>query len=125
MRELFPNAPTLAEVVRGFAYELVLPEGPDGPGGAELDGIEDAIRRFLGAESFQVSRQTDGKTAAKEIRPFVAALSLDRSSRRIRLAAHAGPKGTVRPAEILSGVLGLSGAALRSIRIVKTALLDR
>jgi radical SAM family uncharacterized protein/radical SAM-linked protein len=123
MKELFPNALTLAEVVQGFEYELVLPEGPDESNGVELNRIGEAIRGFLAAESFQVSREKDGKTVAKEIRPFVASLSLDRPSLRIRLAAHAGPKGTVRPAEILSDVLGLSGTALRSVRIIKKALI--
>jgi len=36
------------------------------------------------------------------------------------LSARFGPEGTVRPAEMLTGVLGLSPEALHRMRIVKT-----
>jgi radical SAM family uncharacterized protein/radical SAM-linked protein len=118
VRELPPRAFSLAELVVGFAYALLLPN--DTPAG-ELDRVEAAIHSFLAAERFGVAREVNGKPAVKEVRPFVADLSLDRSGRRLLLSAHLGPAGTVRPAEILSGVLGLTGDAVHQVRIVKTA----
>ncbi|MHB8909523.1 MAG: TIGR03960 family B12-binding radical SAM protein [Syntrophales bacterium] len=117
MRELPPRAFSLAELVIGFDYDLILPEEL---AAEELDRIDAAIGAFQGAESFTVTREVKGKPMLKEIRPFVLTLSLDRTSRRIALAARVGPEGTVRPAELITGVLGLSEETLYRIRIVKT-----
>jgi radical SAM family uncharacterized protein/radical SAM-linked protein len=118
VRELPPHAFSLAELVVGFDYDLLLPEGfAEGA----LDALESSLRTFLAAEHFSITRQTDGKTIDKEIRPLVAKMALDRPARRILLAAHFGPQGTVRPAEILTAVLGLSTETLHKTRIVKTA----
>ena len=118
VRELPPRAFTLAELVVGFTYDLLLPD--DTPA-TEFDRFEAAISAFQAADRFVVVREAKGKTTAKEIRPFVADLSLDRGGRRIRLSAHMSPAGTVRPAEILSSVLGLAAEALHRVRIVKSA----
>ncbi|MDA8126683.1 MAG: TIGR03960 family B12-binding radical SAM protein [Deltaproteobacteria bacterium] len=120
VQELPPRAFSLAELVVGFTYDLVLPE--ETPAG-ELDRIEAALGAFLAADHFNVVREANGKPAVKEIRPFVADATLDRAGLRIRLSAHMSPRGTVRPTEILSGVLGLTSEALQEVRILKTAAL--
>jgi hypothetical protein len=53
----------------------------------------------------------------------VTDLSLDRSARRVRLATHFGPEGTVRPSGLLTALFGLSPEAAHGVRIVKTATL--
>jgi radical SAM family uncharacterized protein/radical SAM-linked protein len=118
MRELPPHDFSLAELVKGFVYDIMLPEGTRE---ADLDRFEADILRFLDLESFPVHREANGKTAIKEIRPLVADLALDRSSRRIILSAHCGPEGTVRPTELLTALFGLSPEATHGVRIVKTA----
>jgi hypothetical protein len=120
MCELPPHGFTLAQLVVGFAYELFL---PDDEGKEALDRFETKIRAFLQAEHFGVPRETKGKSIIKEIRSFVTELALDREGRRILLTARFGPAGTVRPAEVLTGVLGLSREALHKIRIVKSGTL--
>jgi len=117
MHELPTHAFSLAEMITGFEYDLILPDDFDR---AELERIEDAIRAFREAESFGVTRESKGKPVIKDIRPFVAALTLDHTSHRIRLSARFGPAGTVRPAELLSSALGITPDALHRIRIVKT-----
>jgi radical SAM-linked protein len=117
MRELPPRAFSLAELVTGFDYDLILPEEL---AEEELDRIDRGIRAFQDAESFAVAREVKGKPMLKEIRPFVLTLGLDRGSRRIGLTARIGPEGTIRPAELITGVLGLSDGILHRIRIVKT-----
>ena len=118
--ELPPRAFSLAELVIGFAYELILP--PEETEEA-MQGFETAISAFLQAERFDVIRESGGRSAVKEIRRFVTDLSLDRPGRRILLFARFGPEGTIRPMEILTGVLGLSTEAARGVRIVKCATL--
>jgi radical SAM-linked protein len=118
--ELPPRTFSLAELVVGFAYELILPGNEDDE---ELDRFEAKIRTFLQAETFGVTRETNGKSVIKEIRPFVTGLTLDRAGRRIHLSARFGPEGTVRPAEVLTGVLGISSKAVHKIRIMKSGTL--
>jgi radical SAM family uncharacterized protein/radical SAM-linked protein len=117
MCELSPRAFSLAELVVGFAYDLILPNDSDAE---EMDRFEAKIHSFLHTGNFSVTRETKGKSVIKEIRPFVTDLALDRLGRRMLLSARFGPKGTVRPAEVLTGVLGLSAEALHRMRIVKT-----
>jgi radical SAM-linked protein len=120
MRELLPHDFTLAELVRGFVYDIMLPAEI---GGEVLDGFEDDIRRFLNSSSFPIRREVSGKTMIKEIRSFVEGLALDRPSRRIILSSRFGPEGSVRPAELLTALFRLSPGADCGFRIVKTATL--
>jgi len=117
MVELPPRAFSLAELVVGFIYDLILPNDSVDE---EMDRFEARIRTFLEAGSFHVTRETDGKPVIKDIRPFVTGLALDRAGRRMLLSARFGPEGTVRPSEVLTGVIGLSPEALLRMRIVKT-----
>jgi len=104
MHELPPHAFSLAEMITGFEYDLILPDDFDR---AELEWIEDAIRAFREAESFGVTRES------KE----------NRSSRisALRRCPHPGPHlppdtafrpfrtGRNRPAaELLSSALGIT-----------------
>jgi radical SAM family uncharacterized protein/radical SAM-linked protein len=118
MRELPPHVFSLAELVKGFVYDILLPQGI---AEADLDRFEADILRFLNLKSFPVQREANGKTIIKEIRPLVANLALDRLSRRIILSAHCGPEGTVRPTELLTVLFGFSPEATHWVRIVKTA----
>jgi radical SAM-linked protein len=117
MVELPPRTFSLAELVVGFTYNLIL---PDDTTEATLDRFEAEILAFLQAESFCVRREAKGTPVMKEIRPFVTDLALDRAGRRILLSVRFGPEGTVRATEVLTGVLSLSPDALRRIGIVKT-----
>ncbi len=117
MRELPPRAFSLAELVTGFEYHLILPAELTGD---ELDRIEAGIDAFREAESYAVTREVKGQPVAKDVRPFVLTLGLDRASRRIDLIARTGPEGTIRPAELITGVLGLDQESLLRIGILKT-----
>ncbi len=117
MAELPPRAFSLAELVVGFTYDLIV---PDDSTDESMDGFAAKIRAFLEARSFHVNREADGKPVLKEIRPFVTDMGLDRAGRKILLSARFGPEGTVRPTEVLTGPLGLSPETLHRIRIVKT-----
>jgi radical SAM family uncharacterized protein/radical SAM-linked protein len=118
--ELAPQAHSLAALVTGFSYDLILPEETDD---AELTRIETAIGTFLETESFKIMREAGGKSTVKEIRPFVASLAMDHAGHRIHLSVPFGPNGTVRPAEILTHVLTLPAETLHRTSIIKTATL--
>ena len=120
MRELSPLGSALSADVRGFEYRISLAgiAGED-----SLTDIEEAIGRFLQAEAFSITRESKGKTITKDIRPFVTDLRLDREAREIVLSADFGPKGTVRPQDILTGVCGIGAEQARTARILKTGTL--
>ena len=120
MRELSPLGSALSAEVRGFRYRIAL----DGIADAEsLPAIERGIERFLQAEVFSITRESKGKTVTRDIRPFVTELRLDREAREIVLSADFGPKGTVRPQDILTGVCGIGAEQARTARILKTGTL--
>jgi radical SAM family uncharacterized protein/radical SAM-linked protein len=126
IRELFPDDHSLAKLTAGFQFAIVLPAGL---AKAELERIEAAISRFLAEEHFFVKRGDDTKTAfpaqrekIKDVRPFVAQLTLDLPGGVIRLAANSGPLGTIRPAELLTELFGFTPAESLRFRIVKTAV---
>ena len=52
----------------------------------------------------------------------MAEMTLDRAAGVIRLAAHAGAGGTIRPAELLTSLFGLTAGEAHQFRIVKTAV---
>jgi len=126
IRELLPNDYSLAKLTRGFNFEIVL---PDKIKEGELAKIETGIRHFLAEEHFLVKRGADAKDGGpapkekiKDIRLFVAEMTLDRTAGVIRLAAHAGAGGTIRPAELLTSLFGLTDEEAHQFRIVKTAV---
>ncbi|MBM4388938.1 MAG: DUF2344 domain-containing protein, partial [Deltaproteobacteria bacterium] len=117
VNELPPRAFSLAELVVGFSYDLILPEDERD---LQTDRIDDRIREFLAADRYPVTRQTDGNPVIKDIRPFVTGLALDRTGHRILLSVRFGPGGTVRPAEVLTAVAGIAPEHCHRIGVVKT-----
>lgn len=117
--ELPTRAFSLAELMQGFEYDLLL---PDQIGAATLETIAAGIGAFLAADHFDVNRPRDGKPAPRDIRPLVTDLVLEGAARRIRLSARCGAEGTIRPAEFLTAALGLSPETVRDVRIVKTGV---
>ncbi|MEW6335291.1 MAG: TIGR03960 family B12-binding radical SAM protein [Thermodesulfobacteriota bacterium] len=117
MNELPPRTFSLAELVVGFSYDLILPEDERA---LQTDQIEGRIREFLAADRCLATRQTDGKPVIKDIRPFVTGLALDRTGHQILLSVRFGPGGTVRPAEVLTAVAGIAPELCHRIGVLKT-----
>jgi radical SAM-linked protein len=117
--ELLPVDVSLAELVTGFSFDIIPPEKTTD---AENERLETAIRRFLAEDHFDVKRVSDKKEKIKDIRPFVAGITLDRPSGVIRLSANSGPQGTIRPSELLTSVLGFTADEALRFRIIKTAV---
>jgi radical SAM family uncharacterized protein/radical SAM-linked protein len=126
IRELFPGDYSLAKLTTGFQFAIFLPATITE---RELERIEEAISRFLAEEHFSVTRGDDTKSGPhsqkekiKDIRPFVAAITLDRPAGVIQLMANSGPLGTIRPAELLTAVFGFTAEESLRFRIVKTSV---
>ncbi|MDI6776409.1 MAG: TIGR03960 family B12-binding radical SAM protein [Syntrophales bacterium] len=112
-----PRGRALSELVRGFAYQIFLPEKFTA---SDLSAMAEKIEHFLQTETFTVVRETKGRSVIKNIRQFVDILILNRENYRLLMEVHLGEEGTVRPLDILRHVLGLNVDTARIIRILKT-----
>jgi radical SAM family uncharacterized protein/radical SAM-linked protein len=120
IREVSPVDGELLKNIRGFEYEIRL---PDGLAVDRLYDLEKRIGEFLGKAECVVSRQRKDKTRPKNIRPCVRSLVLDRQGRKIYLFLLQAEGGTARPLEILTHVLGLDEAEARRSRVIKRGTL--
>ena len=107
----------LSKLVRGFAYQIFLPEKFTAP---DLSVMAEKIACFLQTETFRVVRETKGRSVIKDIRHLVDTLILERENHRLLMEVRFGEEGTVRPLDILTHVLGIDADTARIIRIMKT-----
>jgi hypothetical protein len=105
---------SLAKIVRGFRYRVALPSGDC------TEGLEGRIAGFLALSSFIVEREGKDKTTRNDVRPYVEGIFLDRKTGVLEMTLRNADGRTVRPAEILTHVLGLEEGLVRSLCIVKT-----
>ncbi len=115
--KLPPEGPSRFGRITGFDFEIVLPGDVTDAG---LSRLHDRITELLGATRFEVVREGGGKTSVRDVRPLVKHLALNRAEKRIDMTVRFSPSGTVRPADILSQVLGVVPADLPRYRIRKT-----
>jgi len=114
-----PQGKALAELVRGrgLAYQIFIPEKFTT---SDLSTMAEKIERFLQTETFNIIRETKGRSVIKDIRQFVDTLILDRENYRLLMDVRFGEKGTVRPLDILTHVLDIDAGTARMMRIMKT-----
>lgn len=120
IRELDFGEKDLAQTLRGFSYELHLPNDIDSE---QLDALEDNIQKFLAATAFIVERKSKGKNISKDIRPFVEKMTLDLAGKKVSLTIRHSQQGSARPLDIIGHVLGFNEEENKQIRIVKTMTL--
>ncbi|PKN69308.1 MAG: B12-binding domain-containing radical SAM protein [Deltaproteobacteria bacterium HGW-Deltaproteobacteria-12] len=116
IRELVFGEKDLAQALRGFSYELYL---PDGTGSEHLAALEDHIQKFLAAPAFIIERKAKGKNITKDIRPFVEEILLNQAEKTVYLIVRYSQQGSARPQDIIGHVLGLSEEENKQIRVVK------
>jgi len=117
IQKIFPGTPSLSEIIRGFVYEIALPEQVVPR--AEWPQVQQKAVEFLNASSFQIVRDSKNKTVIRDIRPFVETLEFAPESGALRFCLLLGKEGSVKPAEILTEVLGLDKDIVTLMRIRK------
>jgi radical SAM-linked protein len=105
---------SLAKLVRGFRYRIVLPPGDC------TEGLRERISGFLAQSSFVVEREGKEKTTRKDVRPYVEGIALDRETGKLEMTLLFSEGRTVRPAEILTHALGLEPGTVLRAGMVKT-----
>ncbi|SEM56372.1 radical SAM-linked protein/radical SAM family uncharacterized protein [Syntrophus gentianae] len=120
MEKIFPGHPSLSDIIRGFVYEVTVPENLQSA--MEWPRMEERAAEFLRASSFSVVRETKDKTVLREIRSLVEELELSPESGKLRFHLLFRKEGSVKPSEILTEVLNLNKdfVPLMRIRKVKT-----
>jgi len=117
IRMLSPGEKTIAELLQGFEFELYLPTDIDSP---RLIAIEENIKIFLAASSFNIQKSSKGKTVTKDIRPFIQSMILDAAGKIVKFTVNYMPTGSARPADIIAHALKSNADESRQIRVVKT-----
>lgn len=117
VRGITSDTDSLSKVIKGFKYEVVLPEKIS----LEKVGLlDEKIKTFLKSDEFIILREKKRKPTRRNIRPIVNALFFDREDSRIKITVLFGKDGGVKPSEILAEVLGMSSDLAKMARIIKT-----
>ena len=117
MQMLSYSAKDLAQSLRGFIYELLLPANIDND---RMAVIKENMEKFLAAPLFNIQRLSKGKTITKDIRPFIENMSIDTAGKKVDLTVRHAQSGSARPVDIITNVLGYNADQLGQIRVVKT-----
>jgi radical SAM family uncharacterized protein/radical SAM-linked protein len=121
LKEIPSYGRPLSELVTGFEYRAALPESHTE---GEISAIREKITQFMSGQEYFIIREAKGKSSEKNIRPLVEKLSLEDHA-VIEMALRFGPEGSVRPADILTQVLGLNRELVKTLCIVKVGTLFR
>ncbi|TFG37060.1 MAG: DUF2344 domain-containing protein, partial [Syntrophobacterales bacterium] len=116
IEEVPVESESLSLFLSGHEYEIYLPQEFDETQIPELHG---KIDRFLGLDTFVITREKKGAYRKKDIRPFVKTLSFHADRRKIDLSIRFNSEGSVKPREILTAVMGLGDEEAKMARIVK------
>jgi radical SAM family uncharacterized protein/radical SAM-linked protein len=107
----------LAKSLYGFSYDLALPADTDD---ARLQTIRVSIQNFLAAGAFEISRTAKGKNVTRDIRPFVEALALDATGKKVEAVLRHAQNGSVRPVDIILHILGFTADQAHRVSVIKT-----
>ncbi|MBN1472224.1 MAG: DUF2344 domain-containing protein, partial [Syntrophaceae bacterium] len=117
IRKLSPEERAIAQALKGFEYELCLPADIDS---VRLKEMEENITNFLAASAFNIQKISKGKTATKDIRPFVRTLILDPSGNKIIFTVAHLQEGSARPTDIITHILNSDADESRHIKVIRT-----
>jgi radical SAM-linked protein len=83
------------------------------------EDLESTIRAFLARKSFPAQKHRKGKKTTVDIRPMLKDLSLG-EGKTVEVTLQFPSAGSIRLGEIFGAIWGISEAAFRTLRIVKT-----
>jgi radical SAM family uncharacterized protein/radical SAM-linked protein len=107
----------IAQMLKGFEYELYLPAAIDS---SRLKSMEENIKNFLEASTFNIQKLSKGKTVTKDIRPFLQSLTVNSTSKIIKFTVSYVQEGSARPTDIIAHVLKSDTDESQKIRVVRT-----
>jgi radical SAM family uncharacterized protein/radical SAM-linked protein len=117
IRKLSDGEKAISQATQGFEYELQLPAAIDS---SRLMAMEESINYFLAASVFNIQKVSKGKTATKNIRPFIQNMILDIANKKVDFTVAHIQEGSARPIDIISHVLNSDAGESGQIRVVKT-----
>jgi radical SAM family uncharacterized protein/radical SAM-linked protein len=117
IRTLSAGEKAIAQALKGFEYELCLPADIDS---ARLKEMEENSTNFLAASAFNIQKISKGKTATKDIRPFVQKLTLDKAGKKILFTVPHLQEGSARPTDIIAHILKSGDDESRKIKVIRT-----
>jgi len=98
-REVGPRAASIEGSILGFRYAVQLDEE------TEVADLDDRVARFLQSEEFRIHKHAKGGDRSVDARPYVS--QLQRTGERTLLVTLLfGPRGTIKPGELVTALLG-------------------
>jgi radical SAM family uncharacterized protein/radical SAM-linked protein len=102
----------LSQVIAGYVVRFELPTSiPE-------EEIEGRVRAFREAPRLSAARTQHGRNKALDVKELVPEMVVT-GPHRVQAAMRHLPSGSLRPAELLEAVFGLTGAAAREVRVVR------
>jgi len=117
IRKLSMEEKAIAQATQGFEYELQLPADIDS---SRLMTMEENIKNFLAASTFNIQKVSKGKTVTKNIRPFLQSMILDYAGKKVIFTVSHIQEGSARPTDVISHILKSGNEESRQIKVVKT-----
>jgi radical SAM-linked protein len=108
-----PGTGSLQELVTAVTWELTVPDGVD------LEGLDAAVQRLLGAAELPLERERKGERRVDDVRPAVLSLAVAGDETNNTLVADVATVGRgLRPAELAA--VAFPGADVSALRAVRT-----
>lgn len=110
-----PPGASLFKAIRGFRYEMVLPEDVWG-----RSSMESRLEDFRQCGQSIFKRVSKGKEICRDVKPLILDLEIEPQSRKILLAMSNTASGGIKPVEVLTHVFGIDPLRARAVHILKT-----
>lgn len=115
MREVSPWSASLFKSIRGFRYEMVLPEDV-----WDRSSMESRLEDFQGQDESIFKRVSKDKEISRDVKPLILDLGIEPESRKIILILGNTANGGIKPVEVLIHVFGIDPRRADAVRILKT-----
>jgi radical SAM family uncharacterized protein/radical SAM-linked protein len=107
-----PRTPSIEASIQAFRYRVDLDAS------LETADLDARLRSFLEASEFRVYKHAKGGDRSVDARGYVASLER-RSEREIDVEIVFGPRGTIKPGDLMTAILGLERSGTSRLRVHK------
>lgn len=110
--EVAPRTPSIEASIRAFRYRIDLDAS------LAIDEVDGRIQSFLDANEFRIHKHARGGDRSVDARAYVSSLRR-RAEREIDVEIVFGPRGTIKPGDLMTAILGLERGGASQLRVHK------
>ena len=111
-QEVPPRSPSIEASILAFRYHIDLDP--------QLDSadVDERLRAFLAATEFRIHKHARGGDRSVDARSYVSALAR-RDVHQLEAEILFGPRGTIKPGDLMTAILGLERSDASRLRVHK------